>query len=214
MLEMRDVMLTFGQRKVLDKIDLELRAAERIGLIGPSGAGKSSLLRLACGLQKPTSGLVRNGFERPAMLFQEPRLLPWRSVGENIVLPLLALGLARVEAEARSLEWLHQVELSPDLAKAWPRELSGGMAQRVALARALSTQPDLLLLDEPFSALDPALRERMSQLCTHSIQATGAALLCVSHLPDELALMVDRCLLVQGAQLFSQPSTSPTCGTP
>src|SRR5690606_23288768 len=98
--------------------------------------------------------------------------------------------------------WLERVDL-PDAGRAWPGELSGGMAQRAALARAFALQPDLLLLDEPFSALDPALRAALSQLCTECVKDTGAALLCISHHPHELVEMVDRCVLIVNGTLQS-----------
>lgn len=201
MLELHGLGLRFGAHQVLESVDLRVQAGERIGLLGPSGAGKSALLRLACGLQKPSCGTVRNGFSRTILLFQEPRLLPWRTVGDNLALPLRAGGMAPGTAHAQSLQWLERVELPARTALAWPRELSGGMAQRAALARALAMEPDLLLLDEPFSALDPALRRRMADLCVAALAESGAALLCVSHHPQELACMVQRCLEVRGARL-------------
>lgn len=203
MLELDQLGLRLGGRTVLQHIDLRLLPAERVGLIGPSGAGKSSLLRLACGLQKPSSGRLTNGFARTALLFQEPRLLPWRRVQDNLALPLVAAGLPAAQAARQALQWLEKVELDTALAQAWPQQLSGGMAQRVALARALALQPDLLLLDEPFSALDPALRLRMAGLCMDSVARQGCALLCVSHHPQELAAMVTRCCEVRDTQLRS-----------
>ncbi|WP_353235243.1 ATP-binding cassette domain-containing protein [Diaphorobacter ruginosibacter] len=201
MLEMRELTLRLGGRTVLERIALRLLPGERVGLVGASGAGKSSLLRLACSLQKPSSGHVGNGFARTALLFQEPRLLPWRRVLDNLMLPLCAAGIPHEQARLRALQWLERVELEASIAQSWPRELSGGMAQRVSLARALSMEPDLLLLDEPFSALDPALRQRMARLCAGSLDARGAAMLCVSHHPQELAAMVSRCWEVRDAQV-------------
>lgn len=204
MLEMKSLGLTYGARQVLDTIDLVIAPAERYGLLGSSGAGKSSLLRLAAGITAPTSGHCINRYRHPVLLFQEPRLLPWRRVRENIEIPLRAAGLTHEEARRRSTYWLHKVDLE-QVAASWPGELSGGMAQRVALARAFALRPDLLLLDEPFSALDPALRASLAALCTAYIEETGAALVCSSHHPDELVRMVDHCLLIENARLHHYP---------
>lgn len=202
MLEMRNIGLRFGPRAVLEHANLCLAPGQRIGLQGPSGVGKSSLLRIACGLQLPSGGVVTNGFASSILLFQEPRLLPWRTVQDNLLLPLLAKGKTRVQAKDLAHRWLAHVELEPAVAALWPRELSGGMAQRVALARALCMEPDLLLLDEPFSALDPALRTHMAALCSSAMTQTKAALLCVSHQPQELLQLVDTCMEVTAQGLF------------
>lgn len=202
MLELHQVSLSLGTARILDAIDFRLAPGERAGVLGSSGAGKSTLLKLAAGLLKASSGECLNRYRHPLLVFQEPRLLPWRSVQDNIEIPLLAAGLSKREARSRSSHWLQRVAL-PDAGKAWPGELSGGMAQRVALARAFAMEPDLLLLDEPFSALDPALRVALSRLCTECVQDTGAALLCISHHPHELVEMVDRCVLIANGKLQS-----------
>jgi ABC-type nitrate/sulfonate/bicarbonate transport system ATPase subunit len=209
MLELHELDLRYSGQLVLQKISLRLHAGQRIGLTGPSGAGKTSLLHLACGLVSPCAGQLRNSFQRMAMMFQEPRLLPWRSVEDNVVLPLMAAGLPRPQARRRAQFWIAQVELEPAIAQAWPHELSGGMAQRIALARALSLQPDLLLLDEPFSALDPALRQRMAALCASSAQQHSSAVICVSHHPQDLVQLVDRCYEVRQHKLRPQAFISP-----
>src|SRR5690606_9616016 len=157
MLELRSVSLSFGDLSILDTVDFTLRPGERVGIVGASGAGKSSLLKMAAGLLPTTSGACVNSYRHPLLVFQEPRLLPWRRVLQNVEIPLLAAGTAKQEAQARAYHWLGRVGLAAS-AHAWPHELSGGMAQRASLARAFALQPDLLLLDEPFSALDPALR--------------------------------------------------------
>lgn len=195
MLEMNALSLRHGAKTVLRDVDLRLRPGERLGLIGPSGAGKSSLLRLAAGLARPSGGILANGFRHPVLMFQEPRLLPWRHALDNVALPLRAAGQAPAAARALAAQWLARVGLDADR-HAWPGELSGGMAQRVALARALALSPDLLMLDEPFSALDPALRRQLAACCREEVRRSGAALLCISHDPEELLGLVDRCLMV------------------
>lgn len=213
MLEMRDLSLAFGPRMVLDGIRLDVRPGERIGVIGPSGAGKSTLLRLAAGLLRPDSGTCRNTFERTRLVFQEPRLLPWRSVAGNLDIALHAGGVPADEIAARRDRWLARVGLA-DAARAWPAELSGGMAQRAALARALALEPDLLLLDEPFSALDPALRADLGRLCAEQARATGTALVCISHQPWELAGLADRILRVADGRVQEQPAAgAPPAGS-
>lgn len=195
MLELRDVSLRFGSLSVLDQVNFALRPGERVGIVGASGTGKSSLLKMAASLLATSSGACINSYRHPLLVFQEPRLLPWRRIHQNIEIPLLAAGHAKEDAQARARHWLARVGLASS-SRAWPHELSGGMAQRAALARAFALQPDLLLLDEPFSALDPALRADLGKLCVECVADTGAAMLCISHHPHELVDMVDRCILI------------------
>nr|WP_315258921.1 ABC transporter ATP-binding protein [uncultured Duganella sp.] len=199
MLDYSNLSIRLGERDVLAGFDLRLQAGERVGMLGASGAGKSSVLKLAAGLLKPSAGTLRQTFRHPVLVFQEPRLLPWCSMLDNVTLPLEAAGARRDEARMTALSWLERVGLR-DQAACWPRELSGGMAQRVALARAFALQPDLLLLDEPFSALDPGLRRALTQLCDACLRDSCAALLYVSHHPHELVELVDRCVLLENGK--------------
>ena len=153
----------------LGPLDLDVRKGEFVSLLGPSGCGKSTALRLIAGLNAPTSGSV--GISKPAgqarpghsigFVFQEPTLMPWTSVRENVRLPLKLAQAPATEASARIAEALMQVGLT-EFADAFPRELSGGMKMRVSLARALVTDPDILLMDEPFAALDEITRFRLN----------------------------------------------------
>lgn len=204
MLELKQIGLQFGARQVLQDFDLQVRPGERIGILGASGAGKSSILKLAAGLLNAQQGSLRNDFCHSVLVFQEPRLLPWCSVLENIEIPLRAARHSAGDARRIALDWLQRVGLH-DWKLTWPRQLSGGMAQRVALARAFALQPDLLLLDEPFSALDPGLRRSLTQLCEAGLKDTGAALLYVSHHPHELVELVDRCILLDGCHAQHYP---------
>jgi len=208
MFELRNVSLWFGPQRVLDNVDFSLAPGERVGVIGPSGAGKSSLLKLAAGLLEPSTGQCVNTFRHPVLVFQEPRLLPWRSITENIEIPLLAAGMDKNQATRQAAHWLERVGLANAGAR-WPRELSGGMAQRAALARAMALQPDCLLLDEPFSALDQALRESLGALCRQCVLDTGAALLCISHHPQELVRIVDRCVRISDGRLHDDAIAIP-----
>lgn len=204
MLEMQSLSLRYGAQTVLQDVQLRVQPGERLGVIGPSGAGKSTLLRLAAGLAQPVTGRLRNTFRHPVLMFQEPRLLPWRSALDNVIPPLRAAGRSPHEAREIAGRWLALLGLDA-AAQAWPGELSGGMAQRVALARALALAPDLLLLDEPFSALDPALRRQLAACCLDAVRKQGSALICISHDPRELLGMVERCVLVERGRVTPIP---------
>jgi NitT/TauT family transport system ATP-binding protein len=152
----------------LGPFDLDVRKGEFVSLLGPSGCGKSTALRLIAGLSTPTSGTVgvaRAAEMRPGQgvgfVFQEPTLMPWATVRDNVRLPLKLAHVAADEADSRTAEALAQVGLT-EFADAYPRELSGGMKMRVSLARALVTDPDILLMDEPFAALDEITRFRLN----------------------------------------------------
>jgi NitT/TauT family transport system ATP-binding protein len=165
---LRGVTKTYDSGVVaLGPIDLEVRKSEFVSLLGPSGCGKSTALRLIAGLSAPTSGAVRVAHRGAqarrsiGFVFQEPTLMPWTSVRENVGLPLKLAHVPREQADARVGEALAQVGLV-EFADAYPRELSGGMKMRVSLARALVTDPDILLMDEPFAALDEITRFKLN----------------------------------------------------
>ncbi len=170
LVSLRGVSKTYDSGIVaLGPLDLDVRRGEFVSLLGPSGCGKSTALRLIAGLNAPTSGVLQvshRGSQVRAghsigFVFQEPTLMPWTSVRENVRLPLKLGHMSTGEANARIAEALAQVGLA-DFADAFPRELSGGMKMRVSLARALVTDPDLLLMDEPFAALDEITRFRLN----------------------------------------------------
>jgi NitT/TauT family transport system ATP-binding protein len=167
MVSLRGVTKTYDSGvAALGPIDLEIGKGELVSLLGPSGCGKSTALRLIAGLSAPTSGLVRvSNRGAPGrsigFVFQEPTLMPWTNVRENVRLPLKLAHVPREKADARVGEALAQVGLA-EFADAYPRELSGGMKMRVSLARALVTDPDILLMDEPFAALDEITRFRLN----------------------------------------------------
>ena len=172
MLKLTAISHRYGDQPVLKNKNLTLQPGQRLALMGPSGCGKTTLLRIALGLLKPTEGTVENTFRKTAVVFQEPRLLPWRTALENVNL-VLGDGKATLETAG---QYLQQVKLS-EAAEKYPRELSGGMQQRVAVARALAAEGDLLILDEPFKAMDEALREQIIA----RVAETMAAILLVTH---------------------------------
>ena len=166
--------MSFGTaRPVLTDVSCRIREGEFVALLGPSGCGKSTFLRLVAGLMSPAAGtltmhgmapsIARRGERRVAFVFQEPNLLPWRTVADNIRLPLELQKVPTREHAERIVKSLQLIGLTPDDAKKRPRNLSGGMRMRVSLARALVTLPDVLLLDEPFAALDDVLRQQLNE---------------------------------------------------
>lgn len=172
MLCLQNISHRYGGHPVLENISLTLAPGQRLAIMGPSGCGKTTLLRIALGLLRPTAGTVENSFAKTAAVFQEPRLLPWRTALENVNL-VLSDDKTTLDAARSRLE---QLGLG-DAADKYPRELSGGMQQRTALARALAAEPELLILDEPFKAMDEELRY---QVIIQAAQ-TKAAILLVTH---------------------------------
>lgn len=190
-----------GEREVLRGIDLEVAAGEIVAILGPSGCGKSTLLRIAGGLDRPTAGEVTIGdapvtpFDvRTAVGFQEPRLLPWRSIERNVALGL-PRGTDRREGRAHVARLLELVGLA-DFSGHRPHEVSGGMAQRASLARALARNPEVLLLDEPFGALDALTRLKMQDLLLDVHRAEPTTVLLVTHDVDEALQLADRIVLL------------------
>ena len=172
-LETRNLSVTFpgenGGLEAIQNMTFSIEPQEFICLLGPSGSGKSTLLRVLAGLLEPTEGMVcfnspcnSSGQPRVGYVFQNANLMPWRTVRENITLPLELSGVNLVEANQRAEDLIEMIGLQ-GFEESWPRDLSGGMAQRVAIARALIHDPDILLLDEPFGALDALTRERMGK---------------------------------------------------
>jgi NitT/TauT family transport system ATP-binding protein len=188
----------------LSGIDLEIRRGEFVSLIGPSGCGKSTLLRIVGDLTQPSGGEVTvNGKSAGAarrgreygIVFQAPVLFDWRRVEDNVRLPLELLGMGRAEREDRAREMLGLVELT-DFARHYPYQLSGGMQQRVAIARALALEPALLLMDEPFGALDEMTRERMNSEVLRIWEKTGTTIVFVTHSIPEAVFLSSRVVVM------------------
>ncbi|MFG2147025.1 ABC transporter ATP-binding protein [Streptomyces sp. NPDC048696] len=190
----RQVTRAFDGREVLSGIELDIRRGEFVALLGRSGSGKSTLLRAMAGLDPRTGGRLLVPRKR-AVVLQDPRLQPWKRVLENVV-----LGLPRAGARERGRAALAEVGLAGH-ERAWPATLSGGEAQRAALARALVREPELLLLDEPFGALDALTRLRMHALLRALCAAHRPAVLLVTHDVDEAILLADRILVLTEGRL-------------
>lgn len=197
-LRAKDVGRTFaGGVVAVERVDLEIAAGEFVALLGPSGCGKSTLLRIVAGLDAPDRGALEldGDRERVAFVFQDANLLPWRSVLANVALPLELRGEARGEREAKASQALARVGLT-DASDRYPAELSGGMRMRASLARALVTSPRLLLLDEPFAALDEITRQRLDDQLRELFLATRMTVLFVTHSTSEAAYLADRAVVL------------------
>lgn len=187
-----------GDLLALENISLELRPETFTCLIGPSGCGKSTFLRILSGLIKPSEGSIQldgKPLVQPqrqiGLVFQDPNLMPWRTVEQNICLPLEVMGVPRHERKARAAKMLALLGLS-EFAHAYPSALSGGMAQRLAVGRALIHQPSVLLLDEPFGALDALTREQVSEELLRIWAQDRKTVLMVTHSIREAILLADR----------------------
>jgi len=190
----RTVTRHFGSTAALDGVELSIAPGEFVALLGRSGSGKSTLLRLLAGLDSPTTGNVKVPRER-MVVFQEPRLLPWKTAIQNV-----SLGLARDNPVEHARAALAEVGLEHRL-HAYPATLSGGEAQRTALARALVRDPKLLLLDEPFAALDALTRIRMHRLIEALWVRHSPAVLLITHDVDEALLLADRALVLDKGRI-------------
>jgi NitT/TauT family transport system ATP-binding protein len=200
-IEISGVSLRFdtadGPVEALSDVSLRVARCEFVSFIGPSGCGKTTLLRAVADLETPTSGAIRVNGMSPhearlnrayGYVFQAPALYPWRSVARNIALPLEVMGFAKAEREARVAKGLELVNLSGFGAK-FPWQLSGGMQQRASIARALSFDPDLLLMDEPFGALDEIVRDMLNQQLLRLWDVTGKTVMFVTHsIPEAVFL--------------------------
>ncbi|MFL5720799.1 MAG: ABC transporter ATP-binding protein [Chloroflexota bacterium] len=192
-----------GSLPVLAGIDLAIPAGGIVALIGPNGCGKSTLLRVIAGLLSPVSGEARlDGVRidapdpRIGLVFQEPRLLPWRSAADNITYPLELAEWPAARRAARLAALIEMVDLDRAATSARPSELSGGMRQRVALARALALEPEVLLLDEPFSALDALTRERFDLELLRLWDRAAPTIVLVTHSIAEAILVADRVVVM------------------
>ena len=204
--EIDRVVRTFeGGVTALDGLSLDIPAGQFISILGPSGCGKSTLLRLIAGLDRPQAGTVSlrdaSGAAHItvrgdiAYVFQDAHLLPWRNVRDNVALPLEFLGIAPRDRRERSLAAIERVGLS-DASDRYPNQLSGGMRMRVSLARAMVTHPRILLMDEPFAALDEITRQRLDEQLRELWAASGITVIFVTHSTAEAAFLADRAVVL------------------
>lgn len=209
-LRCRDLIVQFGSaRAAVQGIDCEFQAGKITSLVGPSGCGKTTVLRSLARLQTPTAGLIevtppaRAELGQMAFVFQQPTLLPWRTAIENVMLPL-QLGIDPVDGSSirqRASEELTAMELREDAFERYPHELSGGMRMRVSLARALVTRPMVLLLDEPFAALDDMLRATLGELLLKRWAARPFTMVLVTHNIAEAILLSHQILIMREGRL-------------
>jgi NitT/TauT family transport system ATP-binding protein len=207
LLRVQDLSIDFasgaGRVRATHEVSFDVYEGDRFVLLGPSGCGKSTLLKAVGGFVQPGSGglllrgrrIVKPGPDRIVVFQEFDQLPPWKTVKQNVMFPLVANGVARKEADARALHWLDKVGLAR-FADAYPHTLSGGMKARVAIARALAMQPDILLMDEPFAALDALTRRRMQEELQALWEEVGFTMLFVTHSIEEALVVGNRILLL------------------
>ncbi|GHB38264.1 nitrate/sulfonate/bicarbonate ABC transporter ATP-binding protein [Pseudovibrio japonicus] len=197
LLSLKGVSKTFENgTTAVDGFDLDVRAGEFLSILGPSGCGKSTILRLISGLEEPSAGqIIRSGQDEVGFVFQEPTLLPWATVSDNVYWPLKVKGVSRRDAKDRVEEALEMVGLS-SFADNMPSELSGGMKMRVSIARALVTKPKLLLMDEPFAALDEITRNKLNDDLLELKSTHDWTILFVTHSVYESVFLSSRIVVM------------------
>jgi NitT/TauT family transport system ATP-binding protein len=191
-----DVRHSYALTEVLGGVGLALESGGVLALVGPSGCGKTTLLHLCAGLLDLQEGRLENSFINPALMFQQPRLLPWQTTADNIALGLRAQGMARNVAREKAYAMGAVMGLDAEALAAYPHQLSGGMQSRTALARALVLAPDLLLMDEPFAALDIGLKAQLHRLLLRHQTEKGTAVLMITHDLMEAVRLADIVLVM------------------
>ncbi len=196
-LKVENLSFSFGYDTILDNISFEINEGEVVSIVGPSGGGKTTLLRLCAGLLDRQEGKIENSFKTQSIAFQDPRLLPWKNVIDNIAFGLKALGMPAKEREAKAKEIALKFDLEEKDFDKFPKELSGGMSQRVSFARALVTKPKLLFLDEPFSALDIGLKRELQDHVMEMIRNKELTIFFITHDIMEAIRLSDKILLLE-----------------
>ena len=180
-LKVEELTFSFGYDTILENLNFEINEGEVVSIVGPSGGGKTTLLRLCAGLLDRQEGKIENSFETQAIAFQDPRLLPWKNMIDNISFGLKAMGVSTKEREEQAREIALKFDLEESDFDKFPKELSGGMSQRVSFARALVTKPKLLFLDEPFSALDIGLKRELQDHVMELIANKEITIFFITH---------------------------------
>lgn len=191
MITFEHVTKTFDTLKVLDDLNLHIADNQIVGVVGPSGVGKTTILKLITGIVLPDAGRVAVGEGAVGYVFQEPRLLPWRTALDNVAAPLRAQGMDKAGARWAAARWLERVGLQ-GFEHFHPAELSGGMAQRVSIARAFAAEPRILLMDEPFSNMDVALKGSLIAILQRIIKERDTTVVYVTHELTEALRLADR----------------------
>jgi NitT/TauT family transport system ATP-binding protein len=195
-LSLDNIDLYYGSRAILQGVSLSISRGEFVAIVGASGCGKSTLLKIIAGLLAPTNGSLTWQQQSPlSFVFQEPALLPWAKVIDNVALPLRLGGMTKAQARQAANQALQAVGL-PDYEQAYPHQLSGGMKMRVSIARALVTRPQVLLLDEPFAALDDITRHKLNSELTQLSNQQAWTTVFVTHNIGEAVYLADRVLIM------------------
>jgi NitT/TauT family transport system ATP-binding protein len=206
MIHLDHINKSFGHDVILHDFSMKVHSGERIGLLGNSGTGKTTLLNIIAGMVKPETGTVKISSNKIGYIFQEPRLMPWKRVTDNVTIGASAIGMSKQESIAKCQLILEQLEIKK-YASYFPSELSGGIAQRVSIARAFMVEPDILLMDEPFSSLDPGLRNRLHDYVLEFLNERKATLLYVSHFPEDVRKITNQIFILEKEQQLKMVSS-------
>lgn len=206
MIRFRDVDKSFNGLKVFKGLNFEVRRSEAVAVLGPSGSGKTTLLRLISGTLKPDKGLIEVSSRRIGFVFQDHRLLPWRTAQDNIALVLRASGRGKTEARAKARLWMDRLGLA-GFYDYYPGQLSGGMVQRVSIARAFAVEPEIMLMDEPFSSLDADLADNLLRDLKQVLRKYKTTVVFVTHDFVEAINLADRIFRLGAEGLTETPIT-------
>lgn len=208
MIEFINVYKAFNGQPVFNQTSFTVQKNEVVGFLGRSGVGKSTILRMISGLTSPDSGTVKVNSSRIGYIFQEPRLIPWKTALENISFSLKAMGTGAKDARSIALDYMEKLDLK-GFENHYPKQLSGGMCQRVSIGRAFAINPDILLMDEPFSALDLGLKDIMLGIIQDMIAQQPLTLLYVTHDPEEVSRLAKRLLLLLDGGIIQELTPDP-----
>lgn len=195
-LKLKNLTFSYANTKVLNSIFLSVDSTQTVAIVGPSGCGKTTLLHICAALLEVDEAVYTNSFKNTACLFQKPNLLPWKNTLDNLAIGLKAQGMNKSQRHDKAKAMANSLELSPSTYEQYPHNLSGGMQLRVALGRMLLVKPDLMLLDEPFSALDIGLRERMYTYIQQYLKTHQSSLLMITHQLSEALRLADTIVIM------------------